>query len=327
MPVFASLRSSLLLVAVLASPVSAQDPVAPSLPSDPAQATVSTADVGLFWRAWDAWVADGQRPERLAPILQAEYLDKGSAGVRDFTPDRIISADALATRILEDRAYYERVRPITERIASRLPDLQGVYRAFEQRYPDAVFPTLYVVIGRRNSGGMSSPRALILGAEMFAGQGARLDEEDVLPMVAHELVHFQQRTSAERGGGLLGASLREGGADFIAEQIAGRHINTRVKGYGDSHEHDLWPRFLADLSRPDGHRPWLYNGRDPNRVGLPDLGYYMGYKIAQAYFQRAADRDAAFATLVRMEDPSAILRDSRYGERFGATTPAPSPEP
>lgn len=291
-------------------------PPAAAAGADPDTAPISTADVGLFWRAYDAWVAEGARPERLAPILAAEYLARGSAGVQDFTPDRIISAEALAARILEDRTYYERVRPVTERIASLEAEMRGIFRAFKARYPDAVFPALYVVVGRRNSGGMSSPRALILGAEMFAGAGARLDPADVLPMVAHELVHFQQRTDANRGGTLLGASMREGGADFIAEQIAGRHINERVKSYGDAHEHELWPRFLDDIDRPDGHRAWLYNGRDPNRIGPPDLGYYVGYKVSQAYFQSARDKAAAFRRLVQMEDPRAILDESRYGDRF-----------
>ena len=72
------------------------------------------------------------------------------------------------------------------------------------------------------------------------------------------------------------------------------------------------------MKKEDGHRAWLYNGRDPNRVGPPDLGYYMGYKICQSYFQAAADKKEAFLKLVQMDDPLAILNQSRYGERFFA---------
>lgn len=291
------------------------DPAA-ELTQDPDQARISISDVALFWAAYDSWAQSGADPAELALKLQAEYLDKATEGVSDFTPNRIISAAELAARILEDRAYYERVRPNTEKVAAIEQEVREVYRTFKSRYPRAVFPVLYFVIGRRNSGGMSSPRALILGAEMFAGAGARLKFEDMVPMVAHELVHFQQRTEPVNAGTLLGASMREGGADFIAEQLAGRHINEAVKSYGDSHEHDLWVKFQEDLKREDGHRAWLYNGRDPNRVGPPDLGYYMGYKVCQSYFQAAADKNEAFRKLVEMDDPLAILNQSRYGERF-----------
>lgn len=318
------LRTSSVFLLLALNPPSIQpqtsapvDP-APALTQDPDQARISISDVALFWSAYDSWSRSGAAPSELARKLQTEYLDMATEGVTDFTPNRIISAEELAARILEDRAYYERVRPNTEKVAAIEHEVRTVYRTFKSRYPDAVFPVLYFVIGRRNSGGMSSPRALILGAEMFAGDGARLKFEDMVPMVAHELVHFQQRTEPVNAGTLLGASMREGGADFIAEQLAGRHINEAVKSYGDSHEHDLWIKFREDLDKPDGHRAWLYNGRDPNRIGPPDLGYYMGYKISQSYFQAAADRNEAFRKLVEMDDPMAIFTNSRYGERFPA---------
>jgi uncharacterized protein YjaZ len=183
-------------------------------------------------------------------------------------------------------------------------------------YPDAVFPALYFVIGRRNSGGMSSPRALIIGAEMFAGEGARLSFDDMVPMVAHELMHFQQQTTQEAGGSMLGTCLREGAADFLAEQLAGRHINEAIRGYGDAHEHELWPKFLRDLQQPDGHKAWLYNFGDKSRTYPPDLGYYMGYKITQSYFQRAKDRAAALRTIVVMRDPQKLMQESGYHMRF-----------
>ncbi|MBS1827532.1 MAG: hypothetical protein JST93_19610 [Acidobacteria bacterium] len=283
---------------------------------DPEKAVIVTSDVALFWKAYDSWSRSGAQPDRLQAALQTEYLNKASDGVKDFTPDRIISAEALAARILEDRAYYDRVRPNTEKAATMEHAIRDVYRKFQKLYPEAVFPALYIVIGRRNSGGMSSPRALILGAEMFAGEGARLKFEDLIPMVAHELVHFQQNTDPSKAGLLFGASMREGGADFIAEITAGRHINEAVKSYGDSHEHELWAQFQQDIEKPDRHRAWLYNGRDPNRVGPPDLGYYMGYKICQSYYQAATNRKQAFRNLVKMDDPATILKLSRYPDRF-----------
>lgn len=311
------------LVFIAGSLIAQAQTQAPAVNRDPERAPVVTTDVALFWKAYDSWSRSGAQPDRLAAALQTGYLDAAGDGVRDFTPDRIISAKALADRILEDRAYYERVRPNTEKAATMEPQIREVYRKFQKLYPEAVFPALYIVIGRRNSGGMSSPRALILGAEMFAGEGARLKFEDLIPMVAHELVHFQQNTDPAKAGLLFGASMREGGADFIAEITAGRHINEAVKSYGDSHEHELWEQFQQDIQKPDRHRAWLYNGRDPNRIGPPDLGYYMGYKICQSYYQAATDRKEAFRKLVKMDEPGEILKNSRYGERFARQASVP----
>lgn len=278
---------------------------------------VSVRDVALFWTAYDRWISAGSKPESLAEILQTEYLDKGTEGLKDFIPNRIVSARDLAEKILEDRGYYERSRPYAAKIAPIEPEVREIFRKFRGMYAAAQFPAVYFVVGRRNSGGMSSPRALILGAEMFGDERARLRFDVMLPMVAHELMHFQQKTTMEKGSGMLASCLREGAADFLAERLAGRHINESIRQYGDAHERELWEQFQVDLKRPEGHRAWLYNGRDPKRVGPPDLGYYMGYKITQSYYQSAIDRAAALRTIIEMEDPEKLFRESRYGERFG----------
>lgn len=293
---------------------------APLLSRDAERAPVSVSDVALFWSAYDAWTKLGGADDSLAAILKTQYLEKASDGVRDFTPNRIVDAESLAAKILEDRSYYERARPYAARIAALEPEIRALYRRFREWYPDARFPALYFVVGRRNSGGMSSPRALIIGVEMFGDEKARLRFDVMVPMVAHELMHFQQQTTEEKGGGFLASCIREGAADFLAERLAGKHINESIKSYGDSHERELWERFQADLVRKDGHRTWLYNGRDPNRTGPPDLGYYMGYKITQAYYQASADTGAALRTIIEMKDPEVILKGSRYGERFGVSS-------
>lgn len=287
------------------------------LSRDPERAPVSVSGVALFWRAYDKWVESGGAHERLAAILNAAYLAKASEGVQDFTPNRIVDAESLAAKILEDRAYYERARPYSGKIASLEPEIRKLYRRFREWYPDARFPALYFVVGRRNSGGMSSARALIIGTEMFGDEKARLRFDIMVPMVAHELMHFQQQTSEEKGSGFLASCIREGAADFLAERLAGKHINESIKSHGDSHERELWERFQVDSRQKERHRAWLYSARDPNRASPPDLGYYMGYKITQSFYQASADPAAALRTIIEIRDPEAIFRESRYADRFG----------
>lgn len=306
-----------ILVGSLVAACCAAAQPAVELARDPDRAPISVSDVALFWRAFDAWIAAGADNSKLAAVLKTEYLDKASDGVKDFTPNRIIDAESLAARILDDRGYYERARPYSSQILALEPQIRAIYRRFREWYPEARFPALYFVVGRRNSGGMSSQRALIIGTEMFGDERARLRFDVMVPMVAHELMHFQQQTSEQKGAGFLASCIREGAADFLAERLAGKHINESIKSYGDAHERELWERFNQDLNKPDGHRAWLYNARDAKRVGPPDLGYYLGYKITQAFYQASADPAAALRTIIEMHDPEQILKQSRYAARFG----------
>lgn len=58
---------------------------------------------------------------------------------------------------------------------------------------------------------------------------------------------------------------------------------------------------------------WLYQG-DRAPPGKPaDLGYWMGYKISKAYYEKATDKRAAVKDILRYKDAKAFLEASGYG--------------
>jgi Predicted Zn-dependent protease (DUF2268) len=281
---------------------------------DPQTALISTADIDLFWQAYDEWKSSAQSaPDQLAGILDRDYIQKGSQAVKDFIPHRIISADALATRILGDQKYYEDVRAATLKMSSYVPEIRKGFVQLKEMYPDTTFPPVYFVIGRRSSGGTDTRNGLIIGAEMFADDNrSRIHLTDVVSIVIHELIHYQQQT---QGDDLTTEVMKEGAADFISERITGHDIDEDTKPYGDSNEEELWNKFQEDRKTND-LKPWLYNSGNPNRVGPPDLGYYMGYKICQSFYEIAADKGAALKTIIAMKDPRRFIEQSGYARRF-----------
>jgi uncharacterized protein YjaZ len=109
--------------------------------------------------------------------------------------------------------------------------------------------------------------------------------------------------------------MTEGAADFIAELITGNQTNEDAKPYGDSHEEELWKKFQEDATKND-FKPWLYNSDDEKRVGPPDLGYYVGYKICQSLYEISPEKGAALKAIIAMKDPKAIIEQSGYSQRF-----------
>jgi uncharacterized protein YjaZ len=110
--------------------------------------------------------------------------------------------------------------------------------------------------------------------------------------VSHELIHFQQRYPS---GPLLEHAFMEGSADFIGELISGRQINNEAHRYGIAHEAELWREFSTHFDNKD-YFPWMY-GRPTD--GKPnDLGYFIGYRIAQAYYNKAADKTQAIRDII-----------------------------
>lgn len=303
------------LLGMISKSAGAQDSRALASPNrDPQTPVISTADIDLFWHAYDEWRTSANSvPDQLAGILDRDYIQKGSQGVKDFIPQRIISADALAKRILGDQKYYDDVRPNTLRMQSYVSEIRKGFVQLKEMYPDAIFPPVYFVIGRRNSGGTDSDNGLIIGAEMFDDDGrSRIHLSDVVSIVIHELIHYQQQT---HGDDLTTSVMNEGAADFISERITGHDIDEDTKPYGDAHEEELWKQFQKDQKTND-LKPWLYNAGNANRVGPPDLGYYMGYKICQSFYEISTNKSAALKMIIAMKDPNRLIEQSGYGQRF-----------
>ncbi|HZS60396.1 MAG TPA: DUF2268 domain-containing putative Zn-dependent protease [Gemmatimonadaceae bacterium] len=306
-----------LLALIVAIPLCAQEPVASH---NPDSARLVSTDIARFWRVFDTTPRD-------SASFQRSYLDSGTVGLNDFVPHRIESSGELAAVIAAHARYYAAIRANTLAIdtAAHVKDaIRASFRRLANLCPEALFPDVYFVIGAMSSGGTSSSHGMIIGVEMFSRDDSTpMDELDAwhravigrivdLPtVVAHELIHVQQ-APLDTPITVLDQSMREGGADFIGELISGGRLNRVQHVYGDAHEQELRTAFAQAM---DGRRlsDWFYQG-DKSGDHPPDLGYYEGYKIAEAYYRRAKDKRAAACTIMHAANPSDLRRRSGYFE-------------
>lgn len=108
---------------------------------------------------------------------------------------------------------------------------------------------------------------------------------------------------------MLVRSFREGSADFVGEMLAGGHINANAHKYGLSHERELWAEFKPRM-HATSYSGWLYG--DPLGERPTDLGYFIGYRIAESFYAAAADKPIALRRIIRADDVEAILSASGY---------------
>jgi hypothetical protein len=288
---------------------------------DPDAAELVFSDLDLFWKAFDA-----AKPGNQAKMLRAEYLEKGSAGLKEFLRVRIGSAENLAATIDKHPKYYAALRDPSRKAAAYKDAIRASFHKLKKLYEPAVFPNVYFVIGRMNSGGTITNTGLLIGVDMYGmnkdtpveelGRWHRAVVKPIkeLPyIVAHELIHYQQKYPKDNST-LLAMAIREGSADFVGELISGGHINTHLHAYGNPREHDLWMEFRKEMGGKD-LRKWLFQG-DAAKDRPADLGYYMGYKICESYYKQAADKKAALPGILEIKDFNAFLKASKYESKF-----------
>ncbi len=296
-------------------------------PSDPEATVFETSDVDQFWRAWDKGGRAGS-----ADAFQRQYLDSASAGLREFIPLRSVTAASLVSATRNAPRYFDALQAWW-RAESRSGAVLSVIRSNNRRlttlYPQATFPPITLLVGRFSTGGTVNNGRLFIGFEFFGTDaGAPLDElnsfgrnnqksfaRDLPVLVAHEHGHFlsfQAGSRAGRSGGpMLHSALNEGVAELVAELVAGAPMFREFFVTWQQREREYWEAFDRERTSTDISR-WLYNQGNATEAWPGDLGYFMGYRIAQAYYLRATDKSAALRDLIALRDPDALYAASGY---------------
>jgi hypothetical protein len=288
---------------------------------DPDAAELVFSDIDLFWKAYDKVT-----PENRADVLREEYLKKGSLGLQEFTRVRIGSADNLAKAIADRPRYYASLREPSRMVAASKDAIRASFRKLKELYEPAVFPKVYFVIGIMNSGGTVTEKGLLIGVDMHGRtKDTPLEElnsweratlkpiEEIPYIVAHELIHYQQKYPRPNST-LLGMAIMEGSADFVGELISGNMINRHLHKYGNPRERELWAAFTQEMDGK-GLSNWLFQG-DRAKGRPADLGYYIGYKICESYYQQAADKKQAIKAILEIKDFKEFLKASKYESKF-----------
>lgn len=265
----------------------------------PLNVVFETKDTKKFWNDFDKMNISNKNPF-------TEYVEKGSAGVKGFIQSRIINSDSLFVMVKKRKADYEATRNILDGISAKEKRVKAIYSALKYWYPNAKFPPVYFVYGRFNSGGTSSPDGIIIGTEMLKNL------DGVIGLIAHELIHYQQNIQGEDN--LLKWSLNEGGADFIGEFISGESINGLAYKYGEQHLKNLCNEFVSRLKEKD-YQDWLY-GTSKKDDRPNDLGYWIGYKIIEAYYNKQEDKHKAIYDIINIKDPMLFLKQSGFLDSY-----------
>jgi len=296
--------------------------------------TVLTADIDHFWEAFDRLPQCKTHADSVQTI-QKLYLDRATDGLIDFIRVRQFTAEKFVKAIAARSRFYQSVRPNTLEAKKAVPQIEDIFRRFQQLYPDFRPFKVCFAIGIVGSGGTTSERFVLVGTEVALSSdkvdlsefrdntyskqlmGTEPLQQKIRNIVAHECVHTQQVFRPDTNAVVcrqLYLSLHEGIADFIGELLAQGQLNTYIHSYGDQHEAALWQAFKATLCKNDA-TDWLYNYNEVK--GKPaDLGYYMGYRIAQAYYEQAKDKQQAVREIIRLRDPLQFLQESGYDRKM-----------
>jgi len=278
-----------------------------------AQPQILTTDVDRFYKVYEA---AGRHPT--IAQLDRDYLAPGTPGLHEFAKLRNVSGQTIAAAIEKRPQIYEDARRclkvlprVTQRVAAALDTLARIY-------PEAKFPPVTIVVGRGRPVGITNPSGVTVGLEALCSADFMnpSPEDRFVHVIAHEYGHIQQSRAqqdlnpGDPGATVLEVSLIEGAADFVGELISGDVGNQATFASAKGHEAQIESAFVEDEDKTDLSN-WLYNGI-PSPGHATDLGYWVGYRIVKAYYDRASDKHQALRDIFEMTDPKAFLAASGW---------------
>lgn len=282
---------------------------------------IVTQDIEYFWEAYDSITTTTDTAAQRA-LLEELYFARGTEGLAAIRAARRYSAEDYLTAIRSYPAYWSSIRPKTQQVDDYARDIQRGIDQFKELYPSYRPAKVYFEIGAFRTNGTTMDSLVLIGAEMAMGD-AEVDVSELparmqyvkdylqtnpnrqLPfLMVHEYVHTQQ--TAAGGYDLLSQCVYEGIPEFLAELATGEASPNEAISFGKANDERVRERFAQEIGSPFFYH-WIWNDTN-NEFGVRDLGYYIGYAIAQRYYERAADKQEAIKVLLALDynDPEAI---------------------
>ena len=280
----------------------------------PQNKTVYTEDIDHFWEAYDS-IQTTDNYDKKIEYINDLYIDKATVGLQSFMKSRHYK-DSIYVYLIDGLPkFWNSLRTNTLKVKKKIPDLEKSIDRLRELYPELTDAKIYFTIGCLNSGGTADDDMVLIGSEIavsdkyvdtseFQGddwlvwlknlfQTQSID--NLVYLNTHEYIHTQQSGSNRR---VLNKSLQEGAADFMAELVVERELNSTYITYGKEHYQEVLTDFKDEMFTENLDN-WLFNGGKHPKCG--DLGYFMGYAICKGYYQKAENKKAAVKTIIELD--------------------------
>lgn len=285
--------------------------------SDIEAVKIYSQDITNFYKAFDLALEDTSNAQS---IFEQNYFDVGTKGLKDFKKTKIQSSERFTRFVLRNQQFYKDIRPNIIQTEDLKERVLANFKTFQSLYPEAVFPDIYLLVGRFSSNGTISKRGLLIGTEIL-GKSDNIDtkkwnknitrlsmkREHIPVTISHELIHFNQKKMAKEKT-LLKYALIEGSAEFIAELISGETDGSYTAFKG--REKAIWDDFKIDKSK-DIFSEW----HQPNEPKRPrNALYWAGYLICKSYYQQTNNKVETINKILTLKNYGQFYEDSKVEE-------------
>lgn len=242
------------------------------------------------------------------------YIGKSSDGLKAFMRNKDNPAGRWLKEIKAAPAFWDSLKMKSALVDDAVVKLEAAITRFQKTYPQLQPAQTYFLVGFRQQGGTIRGNLSLIGVEVVLSDPT-LNGKQLVRMGIHEYVHTQQKRPDFQKINVLTSSIREGACDFVAELVTGTKPASPYMAYGVKHEQECWQAFQKEMYTNNNDN-WVSTGNNA-ALPAPDRGYFVGYQICKAYYNKATDKSDALNKIISLDyaDPAAMenfLKESGY---------------
>ena len=283
---------------------------------------VITTDINNFWTAYDLVIQEDDSLKQIE-LIDSLYIKNGSLGLEKIMEARNYTAQEYVELINKYPSYWNSLRENMKRSKSLSADLNKGIQKLRDIYPDLKPAQIYFTVGAMRTNGTTQDSLVLIGSELaMADSTTDVSEFDgrtkewlktyfetnpidnLVLLNIHEYVHTQQNPIPDN---LLHQVLYEGVAEFVSAKALGVPSNTPAIEYGKNN-----PAVKEKFEREMFYErtfEWMWSNA-PNEFEIRDLGYYIGYEIAEKHYQNSRNKQEAIKELIELNYSKPTLIDS-----------------
>lgn len=289
---------------------------AQSFPTDTNKAEFVYDDIQNFIRAYQML----DEKSDTANILQSEYIDNGSPGLKAFIDKYGLSSKTLAKKIQKYPKDYEALGKKLDWLISQEDSIKMSFRKLNQFIPDAIFPPTYYLVGMQRGICSASEVGQLITIEKYA---RKVVDKSQRTYLVHELVHMNQvmvigldkyRAIYGEEKSLLALTIREGVAEFFTEMVTGSYTQEQARKFVVENEAKLWEKFQNEMFDSETE-DWMWSlPSDPEQP--QNIGYVLGAMIVEFYYKHSMDAVEAIKNILSITDYEVFIKEVNYSQKI-----------
>jgi hypothetical protein len=270
-----------------------------------------SADIERFWEAFDKIKNTTDSIDQIK-IIQTNYIDKASEGLKDLIAVRNYSAAEYVNAIKLYPNFWTSMRKNSIDTKILEPAIETDIAKLKAIYPSLNMPNYYFLIGALRTNGTINNQNVLIGCELaLADESTVITEfpefrqhyfktnhpkKNLALLCVHETIHTQQKEPVDN---LLSYCIYEGVAEYLSCLATGKKSNTPAIAFGKANYEKVIKKFKEDIFF---YRlsDWLW-GENGNELVMRDLGYYIGYEISERYYTAASNKSQAIYDLINLD--------------------------